>query len=667
MNTRKALLLTLLNGLGAMNFVHAETTSVPVQSLSSLVVTGTRTEKVLVDSPVHVDVIDRSAIEAQQAATVSDVLRNLSGVHLQEIHGREGQGVTMQGFTSDQVLVLIDGMPVSASTGSTVNVSDLSTTNIERIEVVRGATSALYGTDAMGGVVNIITRQPDSTALSVFWSGTSYGARNTEDAMLGILADQRVGWDGAFRLGSWVVSQQADVTLNTGSDRDLTTRTEDTYSGHGWSLQNALLRDGPSGLFRLHLNAQVADRFRPVTQNGAPFVYRDLSTQWALGSEWQTQQGKVGSRSQAQWETLDQHTQQDAINTSVLEQERTAQVSQLTLSQQWDSTIGDHWLTAGLDVRRQALQQEQQKTDLNSVQTSTQEVASVRQHMVAAYVQDDVFLGDTLEFLPGARLQWDEGYGWFLAPKVNLRWDPDLLQTPAFAGHVRLGAGYGYRVPNLKERYYFFDHSQFGYRVEGNPDLAPEQVVSWQVGATLNGAPWTLNVGAYLNQARALIVTARDDAASAAAGLDLYQYQNIDRATLAGVDVELAFHNATAGHHWALAYHGLYAHNDSTEQMLPGRTPHTLSAQAEIQGPASWRWHATLRYHSATWSDSDNTLKTPAWTSLDSTLTWQPRATLQLFLRANNLLDAVQPVSDDPDYRPLLGRRFTAGTRLNLF
>lgn len=675
MNTCKALLLTLTGALGIVTSAFSETASetgvevdfVAVQSLSPLVVTGTRTEKILMDSPVRVDVIDRAAIEAQQAITVSDALQHLPGVQLRDIHGREGQGVYLQGFTSDQVLVLIDGMPVTATAGSTVNVSAIGTANIERIEVVRGATSALYGTDAMGGVVNIITRQPERTALEVFWSGTSYGPRNTSNAVFGQLADQRVGWHGALRLGDWTLAQQAEANLATGSDRDLSTRKEDTYSGLDWSATNSMSKRIGDGQLRLSARLSGADRHRPETLNGAPYVFRDLSSQWTLAGDWQTQAGALLSRSQIQIDQLNQHTEQDAVNTSVLEQRRVADIRQQTLSQQWDWTIAEHLVTTGVDYRRQSLHQEQTKTTLAGIETTDTEVDAATQQMIALFVQDDVFLTDTVEFLPGARLQWDEGFGWFLAPKMNLRWDPNRLQTAHFSGHIRLGAGVGYRVPNLKERYYFFDHAQFGYRVEGNPALAPEQVVSWQLGMTLNAPSWSLNVGGFLNQAEDLIVSARDDAASTSAGLDVYQYQNVEQATLSGIDAELRLRLPDTPHSVTFTYHGLYAMNDTTNHRLPGRTPHVLGVQADISGPSGWQWHTALRHYSSTWSDADNTMKTPAWAQLDAAVTWQPQRTVQLFLRANNLLDAIQTVSNNPDFRPLLGRRFTAGTQLALF
>ena len=91
---------------------------------------------------------------------------------------KSGFEVWLQGLDSDLVLVLLDSEPITASTGSSVDLSQLGTADIERIEIVKGATSALYGSSAMGGVINVITRKPERPlAYSLTIDGGSYGDR----------------------------------------------------------------------------------------------------------------------------------------------------------------------------------------------------------------------------------------------------------------------------------------------------------------------------------------------------------------------------------------------------------------------------------------------------------------------------------------------------------
>lgn len=635
--------------------------------LNPLVVTGTRTEKSVADSPVKVDVVTREELDRTQPLTAAEALQRVSGLQLREIHGREGQQVSLQGMSGDQVLVLIDGRPVTASTGSTVNLATLSAQHIERIEIVRGATSALYGSDAMGGVVNIITREPEQTELVVRWQGRHFEGQSTDKAWLGVLADQSVGATLSWHQQPWSSSTDLNYRLSTGSDRDTSTYTQDTFTGSRLSLaQRVGYRRGDRSAL-IDLDLYVTDLYRPVTQNNAPFHYTDNTHQMAIGGQWQQEFGALDSTTQFKMDWFSQITEQDAVLTDVIEQSRQADIANLFVGQQWNVQAGEHLLTMGVDYRHSRLNQTVTKQALDGTSTQQREVDEYAQQSVAVFVQDDVFLTDTLELLPGVRGQWDDGFGFFAAPKFNLRWDPDTLQQPAFAGHVRAGIGVGYRVPNLKERYYFFDHSQFGYRVEGNPDLAPEQNLSGQLGLNLTGRQWSLDLSGFLNLAEQLIVTEKDDALSAQEGLDIYRYQNIEQAQLMGVDVEWSYRFPMTRHRVQLAYNGLRAIDQDTGLALAGRTPHMVTAGVDLHLSDRWQWYTSARYFSATWSDRDNTLETPAWVDLDTTVHFTPYPQSRFFLRGANLLNQYQPVNAEQDMRPLIGRQWSLGTELKLF
>ena len=156
--------------------VLAETQTV---LLDPMVVTGTRSERSLSDSPVRTEVITGEELERSHARDLSEALKAQPGIQIKSIHGKNGSGVWLQGLDPDRVLVLIDGRPVSASTGSAVDLSQLAVANIAQIEVVKGAVSAMHGSSAMGGVVNIITEKPDAPfAASVTLDAGSYGDKD---------------------------------------------------------------------------------------------------------------------------------------------------------------------------------------------------------------------------------------------------------------------------------------------------------------------------------------------------------------------------------------------------------------------------------------------------------------------------------------------------------
>ena len=126
----------------------------------AVTVTGTRTEKRLADSPVATEIITAEEIEDSSAATLSDVLDDYG---LMASSNPMGDAIQLQGMGESRVLFLVDGRRIPGRIAGRINGSTLPLGNVERIEIVRGPQSALYGSDGIGGVVNIITRKPGDT------------------------------------------------------------------------------------------------------------------------------------------------------------------------------------------------------------------------------------------------------------------------------------------------------------------------------------------------------------------------------------------------------------------------------------------------------------------------------------------------------------------------
>ena len=125
-----------------------------------IMVTATRTETPVSQLPDSVSIISREQIDQHKATTIFEALRSVPGLNIRKSGsiGRQSE-MTIRGSSTSQVLVMIDGVQVNSATTGTFNFANLTTDNIERIEVVRGAQSTLYGSDAMGGLINIVTRK----------------------------------------------------------------------------------------------------------------------------------------------------------------------------------------------------------------------------------------------------------------------------------------------------------------------------------------------------------------------------------------------------------------------------------------------------------------------------------------------------------------------------
>ncbi|MEM7294611.1 MAG: TonB-dependent receptor plug domain-containing protein, partial [Pseudomonadota bacterium] len=146
----------------------------------------------------------------------------MPGVMLKKIHGKSGYSIWMQGLDADRVLVMVDGEPVSASTNSTVDLTQISTSEIERIEIVKGASSALYGSSAMGGVINVITRRASQPlAWSVAVDGGSWGDDDLDDASP--IASRHIDANLSLQEDRWSFLATGNVRSSDGYDLDKST------------------------------------------------------------------------------------------------------------------------------------------------------------------------------------------------------------------------------------------------------------------------------------------------------------------------------------------------------------------------------------------------------------------------------------------------------------
>ena len=164
--------------------------------LDEVVVTATRLEEPIEDVAQDITVITRKEIESGSYRDLTEIVRNASGLHLTEYGNRGANALaSLRGSTAEQVLVMVDGKRLNKPGDGLFDLNTLPVPieNIERVEILRGASSALYGADAMGGVINIITRIPDRAAAKLT---ASYGRFATQDYSL--TASQKIRNTGFF-------------------------------------------------------------------------------------------------------------------------------------------------------------------------------------------------------------------------------------------------------------------------------------------------------------------------------------------------------------------------------------------------------------------------------------------------------------------------------------
>ncbi|MGQ0621145.1 MAG: TonB-dependent receptor domain-containing protein [Panacagrimonas sp.] len=433
----------LMGALVAPGFVVAQdavdTAPAPaVVTLPPVVVTATRTEQSADDTLAALTVISREEIARSQATDVADILRFQAGLDLGRAGGPGQQtSVFIRGGESNHTLVLIDGVRVNPSTSGGAALQNLTPDMIERIEIVKGPRSTLYGSDAIGGVINIVTR-----------AGTTSGA----DVRLRAGSDQTR--DGSARLGYGderkqlnLFAQQLDTEGTPtciGSDVDRGFR-QTTVNLRGAAKIGASVEVAVRGW-----NSQGRTEYLSFCGGGEP-VDQDYQNQVAAVdlvfrpiAEWRST--LTASR------TEDDIQQNQANFLGIKDSVRTIR-----------PTLDWHNVLAVSEAQRLSFgaQTSRENVDAESFGTVIEE----RRDLHSVFVQDELSLGRHRAVL-GLSYADYEGFG------NDVTWNAEYGFDLFTATRLIASAGSGFRAPDASDR--------FGFG--GDPELDPERARTYEVG-----------------------------------------------------------------------------------------------------------------------------------------------------------------------------------------
>lgn len=659
------------------------TDNMPTARLDPIVVTATRSKRALSDAPVAMQVISRKTLDDNHAHTLKEALALLPNVHLREVHGKTGYEVSMQGFTGDQVLVLIDGLPITASTGSTVNLNQYMNMDIEQIEVVQGAASAQFGSAAMGGVINIITKPIGKVKGHVTTELASNGTQNpsgkkldankryVEASVEGVLdKNQRLharlsasyldnkglsldddAWPRlkdaseqsqisarlSYRPDGTDISSDDDnrVVKNTQYWLEASQYTEDDVSRFNYYVAPRYLAQQRDEHINKHRFSVGARADIAPHANDRSKTYR-LSAQ-ALHEDYQSEST-----------TKTQQTVTSARDTEIT---TTLAQAQLDLPELVLSDKHIHLIQVGAQVQQDTLKQiKNQKSELIS--------DDVSRSVGEFYLQDDWLIGENWEVLSGVRYQNDEDFGDHIAPKVSVKYNH--LDANGHSHILRSSIGGGYRVPNLKERYYVFDHSNLGYKVMGNPDLQPETSISYQIGYQGQlSERINLSVNGFYNEIDDLIQTDEDNA-TYEGNIAIYKYLNVDSAQTYGGDIGIDWQIDNRAKLQA-NYSYIHTHNDVSDTELTYQPTHKVMLALDYAISDKLQLIPRLNYESKQLISTSEQAYSPEWWTLDTKLNYDASKNLSLYGAINNIFDVQRDVKDSSDYRPIDNREWLLG------
>lgn len=534
----------------------------------TIVVTGTRTPKLLSNSPVSVTVISADEIELLTQGTIAQALNYIPGVVVTQ-NQKDGYNVQMQGFDGDNVLVLVNGQPLVAPTGAAVDLDQINALDIQQIEVIKGAASVMYGSSAMGGVINIITEQPTEDQLKLSYEIGSYLGNEIEGEELAHQAKINT----TFLTNDWANQINLMVKSTPGFDYD-----DDHNSTQAGSLDKVFLNLGTSGKVN-DFNSEIKYQYLREEKERADGIIPGQSIIDYYTSEVDQHQldfhlGKdVFDQSKHDVADTSWH-----INTRLMHHDETSglgsglrdtniELYELNGQYVWSPSKELEVVSGGV-IHQDTLEQ-------FNVTNNKYEVEHTTKESIEAFTQGNWIL-NSYQILLGARAQYDTDFGSNTAVRAS-----GMYNFPVKGKKIqwRYGVGQGYRVPTLKERHYIFDHSNLGYKVYGNEDLEPEEsvtfnsTISYQQKFTYVEFSTELNL--HYTQADNLIETFHDPERSAAEELDISVYGNVDEATISGMDfsAELNFEQ------WFTQFN--YSYLDAEDQdniRLEARPYHQIKA-----------------------------------------------------------------------------------------
>ena len=629
-----------------------------VPTLEPIVVTGTRTAKIQDDSPVRTEVVTHEELQRTHARTLKEALENVPGLQLTPIHGKSGYQVSLQGMDSDQVLVLIDGLPISPSTGSTTDLSQYALADVDHIEVVKGATSAQYGSSAMGGVINVITRpvQP-GLGVNLEADAGSYGSQNVSgDADRPGNTHAKASLEGGNQILRARLSAETLDDDGFATDPDSWARQGDGVKRKQYAarLEWRPVRNGyfwfdGSG-YRENDDSRYEYYVPPndLPQQRLEDISRD---RYSGGGDWRFDNGThVSIKGLNEVYQSDSNEYSQAVPTD--QRDARQELNHVTGQLDLPFWRGQLW-TLGGDYHHASLSQSMN----GNSELQGGEVWRSSQEM---FIQNDIFLGERWELLLGGRWQNDSDFGNQLTPKINLR--AHVLQDAGLDLTLRASYGQGYRVPNLKERYFLFDHSALGYKVIGNPDLQPERSDSWQLGANFR---WRHSISADIN----LFYNKVDDLiqvdqanAQVINGISYYSYRNVDQAETRGVETSVRW-QPSAAIGMTAAYTYTHAEDMGNDIELTGRPKHIARLGIDWTLPTGTTLTLRDRYQSDELVDTASGARSPAWNRVDLIVNQTLGKGVEAFVGIDNLFDQQRDFTDSNDFSPITGRYVYLGFR----
>ena len=681
----------------------------------SIVVTGTRTPRYIKDVPVFTEVVSRASIDDKSAHTIFDALDGEAGVRVeQQCQGCNFTVLRMQGLGADHAQVLLDGQPVYTGLAGVYGLQQMSTADVDRIEIVKGAGSALYGSNAVAGAINIISAIPQKSEGRI---GIEIGEHGTNKYDISASARRD-------RLGIFLFAQQTeqdeldetgDINAPGGVDEPDgwldRVRSKSENAGFNLFLDDALASD------QLIVRGRLLSETRQggyLTDNlfenpFAPGTERILTDRYSGQIEYKLRLPR-GTELHSSVSYTNHH--RDATNDTFIGdyEEALGELPPIDLlrpyvadenlfiaTADFNQPLADrHRILGGVQYTHNELEESGMYLDAN---TSEPYVSTSKKsaNEFGIYVQDEFQATDRLEIVAGIRLDYhsseDEfrGSGDVLPQGLQpLEYDESSF-NPRFAVKyaatsdlvLRGSVGTGFRVPyGFSEDLHLCSGSP---RVYKGGDLKPEKSLSYSLTADYTGNKLTTSLNLYRTELEDAIAFAEADEQISELGYS-YEWQNIDNAYVMGAEFNASIvlmNNLVMGTRFEL-FKGEYDHvredwigtpYEATSKNI-SRYPQTSGGIKLDYGNAGWGVVVDADFKGKMYidltepADLDDVqiYETESFVTVNAKISRKIFANHTLYVGARNLTDYTQEEKHVDDaafmYAPVYGRIIYGGVKI---
>lgn len=563
-----ALTLCILSAISSSGYA-AEKSDMITYSLDEVVVTATKTELTQKENPRSVEVITKEDIQNTGAISVRDALRTATNIDIVSVNHGGGENISIRGGDTDGVLILVNGRRVAGenyfmSQGSNAYALDrLNLSNVDHIEILRGPASAIYGSGAMSGVINIITKKSEKPEFSV---GVATGTNEMSNYY-----HYDTGKNGK-------VSVNFDVNFSK-------LRNIDSKAGKN-------LLHGPKQAYNLNLDYEMDENnnlnlMLDYAKDNLETRMRDFSVSSSAPDDLKYPITSFTSERKTIALTYDGKNSNSDYSLS-------ASYSQLNRDPYAADTPGTNekkyksWNIEARDTIRTSDNNKlifggEYRGDKASIYSGDNTVKNTDQYSL--YLYDEYRVDNKLLLTPAIRYDYHKSFGSHTSPNLGA--------TYFISDKSRFKANYGtsYREPSVDELYGAFTHGGIwgGMAIVGNPDLKPEKSKGWEISFEQEFGDTTSAKLTYFDNKKEDAISYKIEMASPS---QMGKFYNIDSTSSKGVEFEIK-HDFGKGFTLVGNYNWLDSVDDTTGERLNYNARNTYMAKLMWTEPIKKEWNIT--------------------------------------------------------------------------